>query len=139
MTSSGGSPGCNSAASDDPVVAGLGTVLYRQTLGKQLDLLIQDPTSDAAERLRAQAGVADVEEAVPGLEDIYAAVMRNAGRSVPGVPIMIRAIVWKEWREQRTRRSGGPDRSAPWPCASPPSSPTRRPGARCGSRPGPAS
>ena len=73
-------------ASDDPVVAGLGTVLHRQTLGRQLDLLIQDPSSDAADRLRAQAGVSDVEEAVPGLEDIYAAVMRNAGHSVPGVP-----------------------------------------------------
>ena len=74
-------------AADDPVVAGLGTVLHRQTLGRQLDLLIQDPTNDAAERLRAQEGVSDVEEAVPGLEDIYAAVMRNAGHAAPGVPI----------------------------------------------------
>jgi ABC-2 type transport system ATP-binding protein len=74
-------------AADDPVVAGLGTVLHRQTLGRQLDLLIQDPTVDAAERLRAQEGVSDVEEAVPGLEDIYAAVMRNAGHATPGVPI----------------------------------------------------
>jgi ABC-2 type transport system ATP-binding protein len=73
-------------STDDPVVAGLGTVLLRQMLGKQLDLLIQDPIVGAADRLRAQAGVTEVEEAVPGLEDIYAAVMRHAGHSVPGVP-----------------------------------------------------
>src|SRR5262245_2075535 len=73
-------------STDSPVVDGLGTVLLRQVLGKQLDLLIQDPTADAVERLRDQAGVTEVEEAVPGLEDIYAAVMRNAGHSVPEVP-----------------------------------------------------
>jgi len=72
-------------STDDRVVAGLGTVLYRQTIGKQLDLLIQDPTAGAADRLRAQAGVTEVEEAIPGLEDIYAAVMLHAGHSVPGV------------------------------------------------------
>jgi ABC-2 type transport system ATP-binding protein len=74
-------------ASDDPVISGLGTVLYRQSLGRQLDLLIQDPTAGAADRLRAQTGITEVEEAVPGLEDIYAAVMRHAGHTGPGVPI----------------------------------------------------
>jgi len=72
-------------AADDAVIAGLGTVVHRQALGRQLELLIQDPTADAADRLRAQAGVSDVEVAVPGLEDIYAAVMRNASHMAPGV------------------------------------------------------
>jgi hypothetical protein len=61
-------------------------VLHRQALGRQFDLLIQDPTADAANRLRAQEGISEVEEDVPGLEDIYAAVMRNAGHNAPGVP-----------------------------------------------------
>jgi ABC-2 type transport system ATP-binding protein len=74
-------------AADDPVVAGVGTVLYRQALGRQLDLLIQDPTTDAADRLRAQPGVTDVEEAVPGLEEIYAGVMRQAGHVAQEVPL----------------------------------------------------
>ena len=74
-------------AADDPVVAGLGTVLYRQALGRQLDLLIQDPTVDAADRLRAQPGVTDVEEAVPGLEEIYAGVMRQAGHVAQEAPL----------------------------------------------------
>ena len=71
----------------EPELAGIGTVLVRQALGKQVDLLIQDPTADAADRLRAQPGLSEVEDGVPGLEDIYAAVMRNAGQGFVGVPI----------------------------------------------------
>jgi ABC-2 type transport system ATP-binding protein len=74
------------AVGADPDLAGVGTVLVRQELGKQVDLLIQDPTAGAADRLRAQPGLAEVEEVVPGLEDIYAAVMRHAGAAAPGVP-----------------------------------------------------
>ncbi|HKB02364.1 MAG TPA: ABC transporter ATP-binding protein [Gemmataceae bacterium] len=71
----------------EPEVAGLGKVLHRQTLGKQVELLIQDPAADAADRLRAQPGNSEVEADVPGLEDIYAAVMRHAAPAGQGVPI----------------------------------------------------
>jgi len=74
-------------AQAEPEVAGLGKLLHRQTLGKQLELLFQDPAEDAADRLRAQPGVSEVESDVPGLEDIYAAVMRNAAPAGPGVPV----------------------------------------------------
>ena len=74
------------AVGAEPELAGVGTVLQRLVLGKQVDLLIQDPAPDAVERLRAQPGLAEVEETVPGLEDIYAAVMRHAGAAAPGVP-----------------------------------------------------
>jgi ABC-2 type transport system ATP-binding protein len=61
-----------------PDTSRLGTVLHRQALGKQIELLIQDPNPDAAVHLRSNPTVTDVEESTPGLEDIYAAVMRNA-------------------------------------------------------------
>jgi ABC-2 type transport system ATP-binding protein len=72
------------AHGEEPSLAGLGKVLHRQTLGKQVELLIQDPAADAAARLRTQPDVTDVEEAVPGLEDIYAAVMRKEGEPASG-------------------------------------------------------
>jgi ABC-2 type transport system ATP-binding protein len=75
------------ALEGEPEVAGLGTVLQRQVLGKQVDLLVQDPAADAGDRLRAQPGLDEVEETVPGLEDIYAAVMRHAGSAGMGVPL----------------------------------------------------
>jgi ABC-2 type transport system ATP-binding protein len=62
----------------EPDLGRLGTVLYRQALGKQVELLVQDPFPDVAARLREQPDTTDVEESTPGLEDIYAAVMRNA-------------------------------------------------------------
>ena len=62
----------------EPETGRLGKVLHRQALGKQVELLIQDATPDAAARLREHPDTSDVEESVPGLEDIYAAVMRNA-------------------------------------------------------------
>ena len=66
------------AHGDEPELGRLGKVLHRQSLGKQVELLIQDPASDAAVQLRSQPSVTDVEETSPSLEDIYAAVMRNA-------------------------------------------------------------
>ncbi|HEX3150676.1 MAG TPA: ABC transporter ATP-binding protein [Gemmataceae bacterium] len=75
------------ALGGEPELAGLGTVLTRQTLGKQVDVLVQDPSADALERLRSQDGLAEIEQATPGLEDIYASVMRNAGAGVGGLPI----------------------------------------------------
>jgi ABC-2 type transport system ATP-binding protein len=72
---------------DEPETGRLGTILHRQTLGKQMELLIQDPSPEAADQLRAQPGVTDVEESTPGLEDIYAAVMRSAQSNGQGVPI----------------------------------------------------
>ena len=74
------------AVGAEPELAGAGTVLVHQVLGKQHDLLIQDPADGAAGRLRAQPGLAEVEEMVPGLEDIYAAVMRHAAAGPAGVP-----------------------------------------------------
>ena len=74
------------AVAAEPDLAGVGSVLVHQALGKQHDLLIQDPADGAADRLRAQSGLADVEELVPGLEDIYAAVMRHAAAGPTGVP-----------------------------------------------------
>jgi ABC-2 type transport system ATP-binding protein len=65
-------------AADEPNATGLGKVLHRQALGRQHELLIQEPAADAADRLRAEPGVSEVEADVPGLEDIYAAVMRHA-------------------------------------------------------------
>jgi ABC-2 type transport system ATP-binding protein len=62
----------------EPETGRLGKVLHRQALGKQVELLIQDATPDAAARLREHPDTSEVEESVPGLEDIYAAVMRNA-------------------------------------------------------------
>src|SRR5262249_22467415 len=62
-----------------PDFVGVGRVLHRQSLGRQLDVLVQDPAPDAIGRLRALPDVTEVEEAAPGLEDIYAAVMRNVG------------------------------------------------------------
>jgi ABC-2 type transport system ATP-binding protein len=72
-------------AHDDLQLAGLGKLLHRQALGRQVELLIQDPAADAADRLRAQPGVSEVEADEPGLEDIYAAVMRHAGPTGAGV------------------------------------------------------
>ncbi|HKB05190.1 MAG TPA: ATP-binding cassette domain-containing protein, partial [Gemmataceae bacterium] len=69
-----------------PDFTGVGRVLYRQALGKQLDVLLQDPAPDAIGRLRGLPDVTEVEEAVPGLEDIYAAVMRNVSPDGQGVP-----------------------------------------------------
>jgi ABC-2 type transport system ATP-binding protein len=69
----------------EPDFSGVGTILHRQALGKQVELILQDAHPAASARLRDQADVTDVEETVPGLEDIYAAVMRNSGAS-QGVP-----------------------------------------------------
>jgi ABC-2 type transport system ATP-binding protein len=70
----------------EPDLGCLGTILVRQELGKQVDLLIQDPLAGAADRLRAQPGLSEVDEVAPGLEDIYAAVMRHAAATGPGMP-----------------------------------------------------
>lgn len=67
------------SAEDNPDPPGLGLVLHRHRLGKQVELLIQDAPADAAARVAALPGATDVEATVPGLEDIYAAVMRRAG------------------------------------------------------------
>lgn len=62
---------------DLPAMSGLGRVLHQQRLGKQMEFLVQAPPVDAAIRLAAIPGVIDIEVGVPGLEDIYAAVMRE--------------------------------------------------------------
>lgn len=62
-----------------PEVSGLGVVLQQQTLGKMTDLIIREPNATGLARLRASGDIADYEETIPSLEDIYAAVMRHAG------------------------------------------------------------
>lgn len=74
------------AHNGEPDLSRLGNVLQRQTLGKQIELLIQDAEPEAASRLRSQPDVTDVEEGIPGLEDIYAAVMRNTNRAAEETP-----------------------------------------------------
>jgi ABC-2 type transport system ATP-binding protein len=69
----------------EPQLDGVGRVLHRQSLGKQMEFLIQDPVPDAVNRLRSQPDVSEVEESSPGLEDIYAAVMRHAQSNGQGV------------------------------------------------------
>lgn len=61
-----------------PDVSRLGSILHRQALGRQVEILIQDAVPNAAARLREHPDTSEVEESIPGLEDIYAAVMRNA-------------------------------------------------------------
>lgn len=68
-------------------LSGLGTVLHYQALGRQVEVVAQDPPEDAAARLRARPGLTDVEATVPGLEDIYAAVMRHAADPAGEGPI----------------------------------------------------
>ncbi len=63
-----------------PDVSRLGTVLHRQTLGKQVELLIEDAVPDVGARLSAEPAIGEIEESTPGLEDIYAAVMRHAAQ-----------------------------------------------------------
>lgn len=71
---------------DAPDLSGLGQVLHRQSLGKQMELLVQSPVPGMAEKLRAQPGVTDLEILAPSLEDIYAAVMRHVDISLKGEP-----------------------------------------------------
>lgn len=71
----------------EPQLIGIGTVLHRQVLGKQMELLVQDPAPDAANQLRGQTDISDVEESIPSLEDIYAAVMRYAQPNGQGVTL----------------------------------------------------
>jgi len=59
-------------------------VLHRQNLGKQVEILIQSPINGIAEKVRNYPGVTDLEESVPSLEDIYAAVMRHVGLASKG-------------------------------------------------------
>lgn len=69
-----------------PDLNALGTVLLQQALGRQVEAILRDPGPDAAAQLRAMPDVTEVEDSVPGLEDIYAAVMRNAAESGREVP-----------------------------------------------------
>jgi ABC-2 type transport system ATP-binding protein len=62
----------------EPSLTHLGQILHKQALGKQVELLIQDAIPDAADQVRRHPDTSDVEQSIPGLEDIYAAVMRNA-------------------------------------------------------------
>lgn len=66
---------------DPPDLTNLGQVLHKQNLGKQMEVLVQSPVKGMADRLRNHPGVSELEESVPGLEDIYAAVMRHVGLS----------------------------------------------------------
>jgi len=69
---------------DAPDLTNLGVVLHRQNLGKQVEILIQSPINGIAEKVRNYPGVTDLEESVPSLEDIYAAVMRHVGLASKG-------------------------------------------------------
>ena len=70
-----------------PDMSNIGHVLNRQTLGRQHDILIQDADPAALAELRGLADFSEYEESVPGLEDIYAAVMRNQTVATEGVPV----------------------------------------------------
>ena len=71
---------------EPPDLANLGLVLHKQILGKQMEVLIQSPVAGMADRVRNQSGVSELEESVPSLEDIYAAVMRHVGQTPKEVP-----------------------------------------------------
>lgn len=71
---------------EPPDLTHLGLVRHKQILGKQMEVLIQSPVTGIAERLRSHPDVIDLEESVPSLEDIYAAVMRQAGHSPKEIP-----------------------------------------------------
>ncbi len=71
---------------EPPDLANLGLVLHKQILGKQMEVLIQSPVAGMADRVRNQSGVSELEESVPSLEDIYAAVMRYVGQTPKEVP-----------------------------------------------------
>jgi ABC-2 type transport system ATP-binding protein len=58
-----------------PDPAELGTVLQRNGAGKVFQAIVQDPRSDALERLPAVEGVSDVEVTPLHLEDIYCALL----------------------------------------------------------------
>lgn len=69
---------------DAPDLTNLGKVLHQQNLGKQMELLIQSPKAGLSEKFRNHPGVSDLEESVPSLEDIYAAVMRHVAQTPKG-------------------------------------------------------
>lgn len=71
---------------DPPDLTNLGLVLHKQNLGKQMEVLVQSPINGMAEKVRNHPGVSDLEESVPSLEDIYAAVMRHVGHTPKGAP-----------------------------------------------------
>jgi ABC-2 type transport system ATP-binding protein len=60
-------------ASIEPI--GLGTVLQRETLGRQLELVLLDPDLDALADFRRSAGVSELEEAPLNLEEMYTALL----------------------------------------------------------------
>ena len=69
---------------DAPDLSNLGRVLHKQNLGTQMEVLVQSPINGMAEKVRNHPGVSDLEESVPSLEDIYAAVMRHVGQTPKG-------------------------------------------------------
>ena len=70
-----------------PEFSHIGRILHQQTLGRQVELLVQDPAPNAIDQIRDRPELADAEVGVPNLEDIYAAVMRNAGGEEREAPI----------------------------------------------------
>jgi ABC-2 type transport system ATP-binding protein len=58
-----------------PDPARLGTVLERNGVGKQWQVVLQDPNRDAVETLRNANGIFDFEEAPLGLEEVYCALL----------------------------------------------------------------
>jgi ABC-2 type transport system ATP-binding protein len=68
-----------------PDFAEVGTILHRQTLGKQVEILIQDAVPEKLQKIRYSEGLTDYEQTVPSLEDIYAAVMRHVAQRGEGV------------------------------------------------------
>lgn len=72
---------------DEPELSRMGRILHKQALGKQIEILIQDPAPDAADRLRTNPDLTDIEQVTPSLEDIYAAVMRSQTPMSHEVPI----------------------------------------------------
>jgi ABC-2 type transport system ATP-binding protein len=72
---------------DVPEFTNIGKILHQQTLGRQVEIMVQDASSTAIDQIRNRPDVAEVEVGVPSLEDIYAAVMRKAGNAEREGPI----------------------------------------------------
>lgn len=58
-----------------PDPARLGTVLERNGVGKQWQVVLQDPNREAVDSLRNAGGIFDFEEAPLGLEEVYCALL----------------------------------------------------------------
>lgn len=62
-----------------------GQLISKSQRGRQWSLLLRNSTADLAQRIQDHAGVLDVQESTPSLEDIYLALMRQRSGSPAGL------------------------------------------------------